>query len=84
MMTNWKTSAAGVAAILGALASLISMFSKGSIEGDVMITDLGVLAAGVTGLFAKDNNVTGGTVDNRTGTTVADTSPTAANIVMRS
>jgi hypothetical protein len=84
MMTNWKTTAAGVAAILGAAASLISMFSKGSIDGNVLVTDLGLIGAGITGLFAKDNNVTGGTVDNKTGAVVADTSPTAANIVMRS
>jgi len=82
-MTNWKTSAAGIAAILGATASLISMFSKGSIDGNVLMADLGVISAGVTGLFAKDNNVTGGTVDNITGTVVPDTSPTANNITMR-
>jgi hypothetical protein len=84
MMTNWKTSAAGVSAILLAIGSLLSMFSKGNIDGNVLVTDLGVIGAGITGLFAKDNNVTGGTVDNKTGAVVADTSPTAANIVMRS
>lgn len=61
-MTNWKTSAAGIAAILGAAASLISMFSKGSVDGNILMTDLGVISAGVTGLFAKDHNVTGGNV----------------------
>lgn len=84
MGANWKTSAAGIAAILGALASLLTMFSKGQIDGNVLMTDLGVISAGITGLFAKDSNVTGGTVDNKTGAAVPDTSPTASNIVMRS
>mgnify|MGYP001591219693 CR=1 FL=1 len=61
-MTNWKTSAAGIAAILGAAASLISMFSSGQVDGNILMTDFGVIAAGITGLFAKDHNVTGGTV----------------------
>lgn len=60
-MTNWKTSAAGIGAILGALASLVTMFSKGQIDGTVLMTDFGIISAGVTGLFAKDSNVTGGT-----------------------
>jgi len=78
MITNWKTSAAGIAAILGAVASLITMFSKGQVDGNVLMTDLGVIGAGISGLFAKDKNVTGGTVDNTTGATVHDTSPSAS------
>lgn len=60
-MKNWKTTAAGVGAILGALASLVTMFSKGQVDGTVLMADFGMISAGVTGLFAKDSNVTGGT-----------------------
>lgn len=61
-MTNWKTTLGGAGAILAALASLATMFSKGQVDGNILLTDFGVVAAGVTGLFAKDHNVTGGTV----------------------
>jgi hypothetical protein len=37
------------------------MFSKGQVDGNTLITDIGVISAGITGLFAKDSNVTGGT-----------------------
>jgi hypothetical protein len=77
MVTSWKTTSAGAAAIFGAVASLLSMASKGQIDGNVLMTDIGVISAGIMGLFAKDNNVTGGTIDNRTGVPVPDTSPTA-------
>lgn len=60
-MLNWKTTAAGIGAILGAAASLVTMISKGQIDGTVLVTDLGVISAGISGLFAKDSNVTGGT-----------------------
>jgi hypothetical protein len=78
MITNWKTSALGASAILGAIASLLSMFSKGQVDGNILMTDLGVIAAGIGGLFAKDKNVTGGTIDNTTGASVHDTSPSAS------
>jgi hypothetical protein len=38
------------------------MFSKGQVDGTMLMTDLGIIGAGFTGLFAKDHNVTGGTV----------------------
>ncbi len=78
MLTNWKTSATGVAAILGAVASLISMIAEGKVDGNILMTDFGVISAGIMGLFAKDKNVTGGTIDNATGTVVHDTSPSAS------
>lgn len=60
-MLNWKTTLGGAGAILAALASLATMFSKGQVDGNTLITDIGVISAGITGLFAKDSNVTGGT-----------------------
>lgn len=60
-MLNWKTTLGGAGAILAALASIATMVSKGQVDGTMLVTDFGILAAGVTGLFAKDSNVTGGT-----------------------
>lgn len=62
MGANYKTTAAGIGAILGAAASLITMFSKGQVDGTLLMTDIGIISAGFTGLFAKDHNVTGGDV----------------------
>ena len=62
MGANWKTTAAGVGAILGAAGGLVTMFSKGQVDGTLFMTDLGIISAGFTGLFAKDHNVSGGDV----------------------
>ena len=54
-MRNWKTTLAGVLAALGVAAKLLT-------GGPLGAEDLGVLAAAVGLLVAKDHNVTGGTV----------------------
>ncbi len=55
MVRNWKTTLAGVAAVLAVAAKVIS----GQLPD---ATDIGIIAAAI-GLFAaKDKNVTGGTV----------------------
>jgi hypothetical protein len=77
MLTNWKTTGGGVGAILLGIGGIITMLTKGQVDGTTLVTDLGLISAGFIGLFGKDANVTGGTIDNRTGATVPDTSPTA-------
>jgi len=62
MFTNWKTTLGGTGAILGAAASLATMFSKGQVDGTMLMTDLGIIGAGIASLFAKDHDVKGGTV----------------------
>ena len=62
MFTNWKTTALGAGAILTAAGQLATMFASGSVDGNVLVTDFGIIFAGVSGLFAKDFNVTGGSV----------------------
>lgn len=59
-MTNWKTTAAGLATVLTAGGHLLT----GIVAGDFssLGTDGPIILAGLIGLFAKDNNVTGGTV----------------------
>lgn len=52
MVKNWQTSLGGVAAILTIVAKAVS-------GGDITATDIGVIIAGITALFAKDKSVTG-------------------------
>lgn len=57
---NWKTTATGLAAILVAAGNLLTHASSGDFS--TVPTDVPIILAGLVGLFAKDNNVTGGTV----------------------
>lgn len=61
MLTNWKTTAAGVASILTALADLATAFSQGNISGN-LATDVTAIIAGVGLLFAKDASSTTTTI----------------------
>lgn len=57
---NWKTTLTGTAAILTAGGHLLTALASG--DFNVAVMDAGVIFAGLQGLFAKDHNVTGGTV----------------------
>lgn len=57
---NWKTTGAGIGAIIIAAGSLISHVSAGDLS--TIATDGAIILSGVIGLVAKDSNVTGGTV----------------------
>ncbi len=59
-LTNWKTTLAGVAAILTAIAGVITQLTTG-MYGEILATLAGGFA-GLGAIFAKDFNVTGGTV----------------------
>jgi hypothetical protein len=52
-LTNWKTTAAGVAAILTALADMATAFSHGTISGSLS-ADVAAIIAGIGLIFAKD------------------------------
>ncbi len=57
--TNWKTSAAGIGMILGALGDIAHNISVGTpVNFSVSLT---AIVAGIGLLAAKDSNVTGGT-----------------------
>lgn len=51
-LSNWKTTALGIAAILGGLAHLINALANG--DTGTILQDFGVISAGLTGVFAKD------------------------------
>ena len=55
---SWKTGAFGAVPLVGAAASLIAM-AAGTMppDGNVIITDFGLIGAGLVGMFAKDHNV---------------------------
>lgn len=62
IMINWKTSAAGVAMLLGAVTDVFTQLSTGHWDGTRLMADWTALTGGIGLLFAKDMNVTGGTV----------------------
>lgn len=61
-LINWKTSATGLATVLGALATIITLLSHNPIDMNSVSTAVLALIGGFGLLFAKDGNVTGGTV----------------------
>lgn len=59
-LTNWKTSGSGVLMILVGVGSLTGLtFGAPPMSADVAIT---TIMGGIGLLFAKDGNVTGGSV----------------------
>jgi hypothetical protein len=59
---NWKTGLSGAALILGALADLATQAASGAWDGNRILADLTALGSGLGLIFAKDANVTGGSV----------------------
>jgi hypothetical protein len=64
MFTNWKTTSAGILAIVGALTGLVFAVINKQITPEVITGFVSALLVGIGLLFAKDNNITGGNVDN--------------------
>lgn len=61
-MKNWKTTATGVASIAGAVFGLIVGFKHGTLTEEKVMIYSTMLTTGIGLIFAKDKNVTGGTV----------------------
>jgi len=61
---SWKTSFAGLALILGAVADVVTQLSTGALDLNRLWADVTGIITGVGLLFAKDGNVTGGNVKN--------------------
>lgn len=60
-MKNWKTTVSGIIAIVIALAGAAqALISGGAVDWTAVIS---AIIAGVGLISAKDNNVTGGTVN---------------------
>jgi L-lactate utilization protein LutB len=59
ILVNWKTTVTGIGAVAAGIAALCTALSKGNLDFNTIVTDAGIIVAGITGLFAKDHNVTG-------------------------
>lgn len=55
-LTNWKTTGSGIVMIVLGIAGLLGI--KGGTDPSIAITSI---MGGIGLIFAKDNNVTGGT-----------------------
>jgi hypothetical protein len=53
-IANWKTTLAGVALILGAVADLLTQLTSGEWNGDRLIADYTAFTGGVGLIFAQD------------------------------
>jgi hypothetical protein len=60
MLTNWKTTLAGVATLLGLLGHVLTTLTSGDTSSLVngLWGEVAALTSGVGLLFAKDHNVT--------------------------
>jgi hypothetical protein len=56
-MTSWKTTLAGIGALLGSLAAAIKLFLAGDLVSAISTLVAGV-SAGIGLIHARDNNVT--------------------------
>ena len=56
MMTSWKTTAAGVAAILGAVGDVLHQFATGQFDQTHLMLDWTTVTTGIGLIMAKDHN----------------------------
>lgn len=57
-MTSWKTTSAGILAIVGGLTRLYFAFKAGSFTEEAITTAATAILTGIGLMFARDNNVT--------------------------
>jgi len=62
---NWKTTGAGVAGILSAAADIINQLVTGNPDANHLMVDVTGIITALGLIFAKDGNVTGGTVQQK-------------------
>jgi len=62
LFVSWKTTASGASAIALALGDLLHQYATDSWDVSRLGSDLIGISTGIGLLFAKDANVTGGTV----------------------
>lgn len=62
MFKNWKTTSTGITMIVAGIVGFYFAFKGGQVNEGTITGSLTSVLAGIGLLFAKDNNVTGGTV----------------------
>ena len=60
LLANWKTTAGGAVTVLLGVLSLLGVKVAGQASIDPQVA-MGMITGGLALIFAKDNNVTGGT-----------------------
>ena len=61
-MKNWKTSSAGIVMIVGGVVRFYFAVKSGNFSEEAIMTSVTAILGGIGLLFAKDSNVTGGSV----------------------
>jgi hypothetical protein len=56
MLANWKTTVAGIAAVMTALGHLLHALATG--DSSTLVTDVPAIIAGIGLIFAKDSSTT--------------------------
>jgi hypothetical protein len=64
-MIGWKTTSAGILAIAGSVIAFYFAMKNSTLTPEIIMTCIGGVLTGIGLLFAKDSNVTGGTIDNK-------------------
>lgn len=64
MNKSWRTTSAGIIAIVTGLVGLYFAFKAGPVDQATLIASITGIVGGIGLLLAKDSNVTGGSVDN--------------------
>ena len=62
--TSWKTTSAGILAIVGALTGLFFAIKANAVTAEVITGCVSGILVGIGLILAKDSNVTGGSVSN--------------------
>lgn len=61
-MKNWKTTSAGILMIAGGIVRFIFAMKSGNFSEEAIMTTVSSVLTGIGFLVSKDQNVTGGTV----------------------
>lgn len=61
-MKNWKTTSAGITMIVGGITGLYFAIKTQTVNEGTITATLTAVLGGIGLIYAKDNNVTGGSV----------------------
>ena len=61
-MKSWKTTSTGIVMIAGGITRLLFAIKSGNFSEEAIMTTITAVLTGIGLIFAKDNNVTGGSV----------------------
>lgn len=64
-MKNWKTTSTGITMLVAAIAGFYFAWKTGQLNEGTITGCITSFLGGIGLIFAKDNNVTGGTVVNQ-------------------